>query len=132
VLLRGDRELTVKVQAKEKPHLADLTELASPQRSLVRQLGIIGIDVTPELKRAVREVRELRIGAGVVVAGRTLDATAAESGLKTGDVIHSVNRKQIDSVDGLRSVLQSLKRGDSVALQIERDGGLAFLSFEME
>ena len=132
VLLRGARELAVKVNAKEKPHLADLSELASPQRSLVQRLGIIGIDVTPELKRVVREIRELRIGKGVVVAARTPDATAAESGLKTGDVIHSVNRKEIESVEGLRDALRGLERGDAVALQIERDGGLAFLSFEME
>jgi serine protease Do len=129
VLLRGDGQLTVTVDGKEKPHLADLTELAAPEKSLVRPLGIIGVTVTPELRGMIHG---LLIGKGVVVVARTLDMTAVESGLQTGDVIHAVNRKDVDSVEGLRTLLRGFRRGDPVAIQIERDGKLAFLSFEME
>lgn len=129
VLLRGDRQLAVDVGAKEQPHLADLRQLAAPDRSLVRRLGIIGLDVGPELGALIPK---LLVGKGVIVAARTLDATAVESGLQTGDVIHSVNGTEIASVEQLRRVVHELKRGDPVAIQVEREAKLAFLSFEME
>jgi hypothetical protein len=35
-------------------------------------------------------------------------------------------------VDKLRTIVASLKGGDPVVLQVERDGGLLYVSFEME
>ena len=44
----------------------------------------------------------------------------------------SVNGKPIESVETLRAVVRGLKSGDPVVLQIEREGGLQYLAFEME
>jgi hypothetical protein len=35
-------------------------------------------------------------------------------------------------VDTLRAAVNALKTGDAVVLQVERDGGLQYVSFEME
>jgi serine protease Do len=128
-LLRGGQPLVLKINGAEKAHPADLAELASPETSLVRRLGILGVDVTEKLHGAIPG---LRVGTGVVVAARTLDATRVDSGLQPGDVIHSVNRTIIESVEGLRQVLRGIRAGDAVAIQIEREGKLAYLAFEME
>jgi serine protease Do len=129
VVLRGDRRISVKVEAKEKPLPGDLADLADTGKSLVRRIGIVGVDVGPGLRG---KIPRLQISKGVVVAARTLDSTAVETGLKPGDVIHAVNRREVASVEELRETLRDLKRGDPVAIQIERDGKLAYLSFEME
>jgi serine protease Do len=55
-----------------------------------------------------------------------------DTGLKSGDVIHTVNKTPIDSVDTLRSVIQQIKPNSPVVLQIERNGGLQWLAFETE
>ena len=47
-------------------------------------------------------------------------------------IIHSLNTRKIDSVETLRSAVRDLKSGAAVVLQIERDGGLQYLAFEME
>jgi len=47
-------------------------------------------------------------------------------------VIHAFNGAKIDSLEGLRTAVGRLKPGDSVALQIERDEILMYLSFELE
>ena len=52
--------------------------------------------------------------------------------MQTGDIIHSLNTKPIDSVETLRREVRELKSGDAVVLQIERNGGLQYLPFEME
>jgi hypothetical protein len=38
----------------------------------------------------------------------------------------------VDTVDNLRSTLAQLKSGDSVVLQVERQGKLQFVSFELD
>jgi len=55
-----------------------------------------------------------------------------DTGLQVADIIHRLNITSIDSMDTLRSALGMLKAGDAVVLQVERDGGLIYVSFEME
>jgi serine protease Do len=129
VLLRGEQRLALKIDAVEKAHPPSLADLASPETSLVRRLGILGVDVSEKLAGVIPGLLQ---GTGVVVAARTLDATRVESGLQPGDVIHAVNRTPIESVEALRGVLRTIKAGDPVAIQIERQGAFAYLAFEME
>jgi serine protease Do len=77
-------------------------------------------------------IGDLRIPNGVVVIARAAELLGPETGLKTGDVIHTVNATPIDSVDSLRAVLGDLKPNSAVVLQVERDGKLQWLAFEME
>jgi S1-C subfamily serine protease len=57
----------------------------------------------------------------VLVVAR-LDRTDVEPELVAGDVIRSVNAISITSVAQLRTLLDSFKPGDAVALQVERKG----------
>ena len=77
-------------------------------------------------------IPHLRNGPGVVVGARIQEATSADSGLRAGDVIRALNQTQIDSLETLRKIVRTLKAGDAVALQVEREGKLTYLSFEME
>ncbi len=72
------------------------------------------------------------MASGVIVAARAAYAAAVETGLQSGDVIHALNGNDIISLDGLRQALDKLKTGDPVVLQIERQGTLMYLAFEME
>jgi S1-C subfamily serine protease len=73
-----------------------------------------------------------RIPSGVIVLGQAVDLILPETGLQAGDVIHQLNLISIENMDTLRSGIAKLKAGDPVVLQIERDGGLMYLSFEMD
>lgn len=75
---------------------------------------------------------DLRIASGVIVLGRAADLFGPDFGLTTGDVIHAINNRPVDTVENLRSALSQLKSGDSVALQVERQGRLQFVSFELD
>jgi serine protease Do len=118
------------VPAVEKHDQMDLLmDATDPDKSLVPQLGVLAVDITDQLRSAIGA---LRIAGGVVVVGRAANLIVSDSGLQTGDIIHSLNTKPIDSVETLRSAVRELKPGAAVALQIERDGGLQYLAFEME
>jgi S1-C subfamily serine protease len=66
------------------------------------------------------------------VVARAADLLGPDTGLRSGDVIHSLNSKSVDSVDSLRARLRDIKPGGPVVLQVERDEKLEWLAFEME
>jgi S1-C subfamily serine protease len=68
----------------------------------------------------------------VIVVGRSADLTMPDTGLQAGDILHQINTMPIDTVETLRTAMAALKPGDPVALQVERDGGLLYVTFEVE
>jgi serine protease Do len=92
-------------------------------------LGILGVPID---RRISAMVPDLRMESGIIVAARTTFGASADSGLETGDIIHSFNGITIITLDALNEAIQKLNPGDPVVLQIERDGHLQYLAFEME
>ncbi len=66
-------------------------------------------------------------GGGVALIGVTPGSGAADAGLKSGDKLIVIGENRLDGEDGydaLSNYLKSVKPGESVALQYERDGEL--------
>jgi serine protease Do len=129
-ILRGEDHKTLYVPAIEQRDPMDqLFDAADTEKSLVPGLGILAVDFTGDL---LKNISALRIPSGVIVLGRAADFITPETGLQTGDIIHSLNTTAITSLDTLRTAVQSLKPGSPVVLQVERTDGLTYLSFDME
>jgi serine protease Do len=126
---RGVDLYTADVTAVERPHDFDrLTDLVDPDKSLIARLGVLGVDIT---EATAAMASNLRAPIGVLVVGHTKsDGDAADSGLQTGDAVHSVNGAPIASVAELRSVLAGIGPRHAIVLQIERNGQFVFLAFE--
>ena len=130
VVLRGKERKTLELPVVEhRDRMDKLMDAVDPEKSLVQRLGILAVNLDDPLRSAIGD---LRISGGVVVIARAAELIGPETGLKTGDVIHSLNTKPIDSLDSLRAALNDLKPSDPVVLQVERDGGLQWLAFELE
>jgi serine protease Do len=129
-ILRGTEKKTLYVPAIEQhDHMDELLDAVNPENSLIPRLGVLAIDLTDDLRA---RLGALRIPSGVVVVGRAADLIMPDTGLQAGDIIHQLNTTSIDSMDALRAAVETLKSGDAVVLQVERDGGLQYVSFEME
>jgi serine protease Do len=129
-VVRGSKRLELQVPVMEPMHdLSRLSDLSNPATDLVPRLGIIGTTVTREIDELVGP---LRIPSGVLVTATVANRLAVDSGLQEGDVIHGFNRVPIKTMDDLRTEFGKLKPGDSAALQVERNGRLTYLTFEME
>ena len=129
-VLRGTQRLTLDVPVVERRDSLDrLVATLDPERNLVRRAGILGVTLAPDMGAVVPG---LRLPSGVLVVARAMYAGVVESGLAPGDVIHAVNRSQVTSLDELRVALRSLKAGDACVFQIERQGTLMFLPFEID
>lgn len=128
-VLRGSQEVVLDVPVVERPHELDrLSDLANPH-SLIEKLGFLGIDVD---KQVAQMLPDLRVVSGVVIVARAADSRGGHPSLVTGDVIHSLNATSIDSLDHLRSGLDQLKSHSPAVLQIERDGKLMFIDFQLD
>jgi serine protease Do len=130
-VLRGKERITINIPAIEHHDQMDqLLDTVNPENSLIPRLGVLAIDIGGELGTKLSSL--LRIPSGVIVVGRAVDLITPETGLQAGDVIHQLNTIPIDSTQTLRAAVDKLKAGDPAVLQIERDGELMFVSFEME
>jgi serine protease Do len=128
-VLRGGNRVKIPVAIAEREgDPTRFADLVTPQRHLIERLGILGLDLDASLAAAVGGVRGV---GGVLVAARALNA-GAEYGLEVADVILSVNGTPVKTLADLRSVIGRMPDNSSVALQIQRDGHLLFLSFEIE
>ncbi|MGB2589509.1 MAG: trypsin-like peptidase domain-containing protein [Candidatus Acidiferrum sp.] len=128
-VLRGDQRLGFDVALMSPPKDMDqITALADPEKNLVPTLGILGVEID---KKIAAMAPDLRDPYGIIVAARATGATT-EIPLVTGDVIRSLNGTPVTTLDGLRNALKSLPPGASVAMQIQRDQKLMYISFTLD
>jgi serine protease Do len=113
---------------EQKSEFDAVAQTADPTRNLVAPLGIIGVEIDPALAAGAKGLRDFY---GIVVAARTAGAVA-DIPLLPRDIIRSVNKQPTATLAGLRELLQNLKPGAPVTLQIQRETRLMFISFTME
>jgi len=129
-VVRASEKISLEIPVVEQRDDMDrLADSLDPLKDLVPQLGILGVQIDSKISAMVPD---LRMASGVIVAARTAFGASVESGLETGDVIHGLNGVTIISLETLSAGIKQLKPGDPVVLQIERDGQLQYLAFEME
>lgn len=128
-ILRANLQLAFDVPVIEQPHEMDqVTSLADPEKSLVQPLGILGVEIDDHVARMVADLRD---PFGIIVAARAA-GSGTEIPLATGDVIRTLNGEPMTTLDRLRGALKALPPGAAVALQIQRDDRLLYVSFTLD
>lgn len=127
-ILREGRVMKMPIAMGEREHtITALSGTVDPREHLVARLGVLGLDLTPQI---AQYLPALRVREGVVVASTVAGAIdSREGGLAAGDVVHAVNRTPVNGLLALRAALASLKAGDPVVLQVDRQGELIYLTF---
>jgi len=129
-VLRGSEKKILHIPVFEMKDTMDtLADLVNAPDSLVPKLGVLAINLD---ERTRGMLGTLRNPTGVLVVARVADFVRVDNGLEAGDVIHSVDQTQVDSLAALREALEHIKARDAVVLQVERAGGLQWLAFDME
>lgn len=128
--LRGTQKLLFEIPAVQaRDRIDQLADVADPVKNRIERLGIFGVTLDRELRSLVSD---MRIARGVVVVGQAQGFNSVDTGLRPGDVIHSLNRTPIESIEQLQSAVAQLKPGDAAVLRIERQRQFQYLAFEME
>lgn len=115
-------QVAAKEPVKEQPSKAD--------SSTVTTLGLTLSNITPELK----EKFSLTDQKGVVVVDVTKNSSAADKGLKPGDVIMEAAQEEIKSTSQVTGKIDDAKRSGrkSILLLIERQGDLRFIALRLD
>ncbi len=106
-----------------------LAALSSPDTHLIPRLGILGIEIDRDVAALLPPLREQ---SGVIVATRAAEGLGQVVDLQAGDVIHAINGSPVATLEFLRNKVSELGRGSAVALQIERDGQMQYVAFQLE
>jgi serine protease Do len=101
---------------------------ADPEKSLVPELGIIGVEIDRRIAAAASGLRD---PYGIIVVARAAGATS-EIPLQPRDVIRSVNNQKMTTLQELRQAVHGLKPGAAVTLQIQRESRLMYVAFTLE
>jgi serine protease Do len=129
IVLRGADQFVLSIPAVEvKSEFDSVSAMADPIKSLVPELGILGVEIDDRIAAAASGLRDPH---GVIVVARAAGATT-EVPILPRDVIRSLNRQPITTLQGLRDAVRALGPGTPVTLQIQREGRLTYVSFTYE
>jgi serine protease Do len=126
-VLRGPQRISVVVPAVQRKDVRfGLADFIDP-RNVIDGLGVFTVDLDERLRSALSISRT---SSGVVVIARSPGLNTYTSDLLPGDVIYQINQQTVQSIGQVRSLLQPMKRGQPVVLQIERGSQLQYIAFE--
>ncbi|MGB3297001.1 MAG: HhoA/HhoB/HtrA family serine endopeptidase [Phormidesmis sp.] len=95
-------------------------------------LGIQMSTLTPALKDEINADPnanvQLKADKGVVVLGIARNSPAAQSGLRLGDVILTMNGREITTADQVQQLVEATAVGDAIAMRLNRNGQTVELS----
>lgn len=92
------------------------------------KLGIKVESVTDELRQRLELERD---DVGVVVTEVTRTSIAYRKGLRTGDLITSINQESVQSVRDFNRLVGKVQPGDSIVFRVKRGGYSRFIAFEV-
>ena len=121
--LRGDEKKSVQA------------ELAGPgsdksSTAATNDRGTLGVSVA-DLSDQLREQHKLPDNVqGVIVTGIEADSPAARAGLRVGDVIQQIDRKDVDNARGAAALSKTLQGKDKVIVLVWSNGASRFTVLE--
>ena len=110
-----------------------VNELVKKGKITRPQLGVrvIALQGIPEGYRSRLKINST-LKSGIYIASVNKKSSAANAGMKSGDVITKVDGKKIDDVASLHSILYSHKVGDTVNVTVNRNGKDVNLKVKLE
>ena len=91
-------------------------------------LGMQGQDITPDLAQSLNLDSE----EGVLVSDVTAGQSAAEAGIRRGDVITEIDRKPISNMVEYKRSLGTIKKGRTVLFLIQRGGTTIYIAVRIK
>ena len=129
-ILRDREPLTVNVAVlNREDDPSRFSRMVSREQNLVPELGILGLDLNRELHTMIPGLRHT---SGVIVCALVADGPYWKTLFQPGDAIYGINSAAVHSLSDLREALRILQEGGSAVVQLEREGRIQFIPFQVE
>ena len=125
-VLRKGKTRLVEVNIGELPADDTLAESGRSDSRGESHLGLIVGNISEEIQQEL----ELESRSGVVVK-EVGPGPAQQAGLKEGDVIQSINQVPVQDLKNFREQMETLPRGETVAILVQRNSGQIFLALRV-
>ena len=122
VVRQGKRE-TIQVEIGELPDSGHVATKKAP--TVDNRIGIYVKPLTQE------EKGKIGVNEGVVVS-RVGDGAGKEAGIREGDIITTISRQKVSSVDEFDKIIKDLPAGKPVSMRIVRKGSPTFLALKIK
>ncbi len=129
-VFRAGHVLKKQVTVTERENDPDrFAALVNQVVAAIPQLGIMGLEIDTKVKELLPDTRKPR---GILVANVLANAGRAAGVLETGDILYSINRKTVPTLEELKAALSEFRTGDIVVLQVERDEKLRYVEVSID
>jgi serine protease Do len=105
--------------------------LKDPQQQVLAKADPLGMqvqDITPELAQSLK----LDTTEGVLVSDVTAGQSAAESGIRRGDVITEIDRSPVRNIEDYKRLTSNIREGRSALFLIRRGGSTIFIAVKVK
>jgi len=129
-VLRDGKKKNFRVKINKRPD--SLSEYGNDkygrnQRQEEEGMGIRVSEITPEMAKRLN----IDKGRGVLVVSVKPGSKGEQAGIRKGDVIFEINRREINSIGAYQKALREVGEGETVAYLIKRRGaGLAVVQLK--
>jgi serine protease Do len=85
-------------------------------------LGVQMVDLTPELRDQINQQEKLNLGAdnGVLVVKVMPNSPAAAGGIKSGDLVQSINEQPMRTTDDVQQAVEAARPGGMITVQVKQ------------
>jgi serine protease Do len=126
---RDGDEKTVGVELGESDETPQVLQLGQAQSMSEEKLGLSLAELNDDYRRQLGVADDFQ---GVVITRVDPNSSAAEQGLRAGDVISRINSTEIDNVgDAATAINAARKRGERATLLVRRHNGQQFVSIAL-
>ncbi len=127
-VLRDGSVRALEIDVVERPMvISNMTAETKPDENLVRQLGVLAVDISDSVRKMVPR---LRADSGVLVVATSPGETTGA--LRVGDVIYTFNGESVRDLQQLKTQLDALGDGAPLVLQVERRGQRRYVPLTAE
>ncbi len=111
-------KLKIRLWRNGKEKVVTIVAAEYKEKKVKLPMGIVGVEVTPEV--VLHE--GLKVGHGILVREVKNGSIAQQLGIVPGDVIVSINRKNITSADDFKKAYKLATRKRVLSVEIDRGG----------
>lgn len=128
VVMRDRKRRTLNLEVGALPEDDSIAAATAPSAQVpsaaTNRLGVVVAELTQKQREA------MDVAAGIVVR-EVRQGPAAMVGLRAGDVITSLDNRQIESVEQFEEIAEALPTDRSVSMRVVRQGRASYITFRL-
>lgn len=129
---RDGKDFTLTAKITEFPQdMAQSTPQESEENFSYRENALAGFSVVDMTQEIAKQLGLSKDEKGVVIVKVEPYTAAEDAGLRKGDIIQEINKKNIRNIYDFNNIVSKVKKGDTLLLFINRSGNKFYITLKV-